>query len=281
MPNVPRARVFDITISGENDREKIIEIFKEIAKKWTFQLEKGEQTGYLHYQCRVNLKEKMTTTGLASNLRANSLVGSIFVSPTSEVNRNNMFYVTKTDTKVEGPWSDTDKPSLRTVSKIEKLGLHPWQKSLADKVREYDDRTIHVLIDQLGNHGKSAFCKYMWEHENAQPMPGMMKCGQDIIQFAMCQPYAKTYIIDMPRAMKKSKLYEFYSGIETLKNGMLYDTRYHGRFTYIDEPNIIVMTNCMPKLKYLSRDRWQMWEIENNELVPFKFEPRVSKVSKS
>ncbi len=33
--------------------------------------------------------------------------------------------------------------------------------------------------------------------------------------------------------MKKSRLAGLYSGIETLKNGMLYDKRYTGSFEYI------------------------------------------------
>ena len=51
----------------------------------------------------------------------------------------------------------------------------------------------------------------------------------------------------------------------------MHDTRYHGKFMYFDEPNIIVFINQPPKMSYLSRDRWQLWTIENQQLVRFEF----------
>ena len=71
--------------------------------------------------------------------------------------------------------------------------------------------------------------------------------------------------------MKKSKLNRLYSGIENLKNGMMYDLRYHGKFRYIDEPNI-VFTNQPPEMSYLSRDRWAPWTVVDNQLEEFQFD---------
>lgn len=74
--------------------------------------------------------------------------------------------------------------------------------------------------------------------------------------------------------MKKKGLYGLYSGIENVKNGMLFDKRYKGVFKYIDEPNIIVFTNTPPKMSYLSRDRWKLWTVQDNQLVVYKFGPK-------
>ncbi len=60
----------------------------------------------------------------------------------------------------------------------------------------------------------------------------------------MSVPPAKTHTKDMPRARRKKKLHEFFSGIDTIENGKLNDERY-GKFTCIDEPNMIVMTYAM------------------------------------
>ena len=46
---------------------------------------------------------------------------------------------------------------------------------------------------------------------------------------------------------------------------MLYDTRYHARFEYFDEPQVVVFTNSPPKMKYLSRDRWRLWTITKRD----------------
>ena len=86
---------------------------------------------------------------------------------------------------------------------------------------------------------------------------------------------AKLYLIDMPRAMKKKKLNSLYSGIEQLKNGFMYDLRYHGKFRAIDDPNIIVFTNTPPKMSYLSADRWVLWEVVDKQLKSFHFKYAV------
>ena len=204
------------------------------------------------------------------------------VSVTSGNGHKSDFYVVKDQTRVEGPWTDKDieRPPLRTVIKMEQSGLYPWQSELLEKVRDYDDRSVHLVIDTNGNNGKSAFCKYVWQKKLGQPVPPMQS-AEDLVQFVKSLDVSKLYVIDMPRAMKKKKLYGMYSGIETLKNGMIYDKRYKGSFTYIDEPNIIVFTNTPPKMCYLSKDRWKLWSIDvNHQLTQFKFEKSsVSNVS--
>lgn len=267
MPQETQVRVVDVTISAENDRELLKKLIIKYCDKYVYQLEKGEQTGFEHYQCRFHLKEKQRPAAFAAKLH-DSLTGYVHVSPTSKENTGNNFYIVKDATRLEGPWSSEDKPVLKTVSKMTQL--HPWQQSLIDATKDYDDRCIHVVIDYVGNHGKSSLCKYMWYHHQAQPVPPMQK-AEDLVQFVMSMPQSRTYLIDMPRAMKKRHLYEFYSGIETIKNGMLYDKRYKGCFRYIDEPNIIVFTNSPPKLKYLSKDRWKLWTIQSNQLAEFLF----------
>lgn len=262
--------VYDLTVKAEGrNKDMLMEEFRSKCKKYVFQLEKGEETGYLHFQCRLSLVKKTTIAG------AIALLGHLgHVSVTSTNGHKSDFYVMKEQTRVDGPWSDQDEPRpvLRTVLKMEESGLYPWQASLLEKVREYDDRTVHLVIDVHGNNGKSSFTKYVWQKKLGQPVPPMSS-AEDLVQFVKSLPISRLYLIDMPRAMKKKKLYGLYSGIETIKNGMLYDKRYKGSFTYIDEPNIIVFTNTPPKMSYLSRDRWQLHSIDaNHHLVPFKFE---------
>lgn len=271
--------VYDLTIPAEGcNKDMLIELFSRSCKKFTFQLEKGEQTGYLHFQCRVSLHKKTVLSeaiAMFKDVKAH-------VSVTSGNGHKSDFYVVKDQTRVDGPWTDKDvvRAPLKTVTKMENSGLYPWQSDLLEKVREYDDRSVHLVIDTAGNNGKSAFCKYVWQKKIGQPVPPMQS-AEDLVQFVKSLDVSKLYVIDMPRAMKKKKLYGLYSGIETLKNGMIYDKRYKGSFTYIDEPNIIVFTNTPPKMCYLSRDRWKLWSIDaNHHLTQFKFEKvEVSNVS--
>ena len=262
---------WDITIPA--DRITVCDLRKHFVAhcaKYTFQLEQGATTGYRHYQCRVRLKQKARKSTLINSCFCTDIPGC-HLSVTSSANRDNDFYVLKEDTKLEGPWTDKDKPNLRTVDKMESNGLYPWQQTLIDETNDYNDRKIHILIDRQGNIGKSALCKYLYMKKDAVIVPPLMD-EKDLMQYVMSFPPAKLYIIDMPRAMKKSKLNRLYSGIEQLKNGMMYDLRDHGKFRYIDEPNISVFTNQPPKMSYLSRDRWDLVTVVNNQIEEFQFD---------
>jgi len=274
MPQDSPCAVWDFTLKAEGlTPQEVGEYLRSKCKKYAYQLERGEATGYMHYQGRVSLHKKVRLSGLLS--LCNEWEGKCHWSVTSSEGAKGAFYVMKEQTRAEGPWSDKEyeppRRELKTVTKMKENGLLPWQASLLEKTKDYDDRKIHIVIDSDGNSGKSAFCKWVWQHKLGQPVPPMM-CAEDLVQFVKSLPYSGLYVIDMPRAMKKTKLYGLYSGIETLKNGMVYDKRYKGVFEYIDEPNIIVFTNTPPKMSYLSRDRWQLWTITSKELVPFKFQ---------
>lgn len=266
--------VWDITIDAQrNDREVVSDAFKALCKKWCYQKEEAPSTGWLHWQCRISLVKKKTQKDLVECLDAKDLEG-FHVSPSSGNSlKGSAFYCMKEDTRVEGPWTDQDpapKPLLKTPALVDSHGLLPWQNSLMNEVSEYDPRSIHVVVDREGNSGKSSLCKWVWCKDLGQPVPAMTS-AEDLVQFVMCMPATNLYIIDMPRAMKKKSLFGMYSGIENLKNGMLFDKRYKGVFKYIDEPNIIVFTNQPPKLRYLSKDRWKLWTIKDQQLEVFKF----------
>lgn len=92
--------VYDLTIPQEGtDKDELETYFNVICSKWTYQLEKGEETGFLHYQCRVSLVKKVRITGaikLFEKYKAH-------VSITFAKNMGNDFYVMKEDTRVDGP----------------------------------------------------------------------------------------------------------------------------------------------------------------------------------
>jgi hypothetical protein len=74
----------------------------------------------------------------------------------------------------------------------------------------------------------------------------------------------------MPRAIKKDRLYGFYSAIETIKDGYAYDDRYKFKEKVFDCPNIWIFSNILPNSKLLSSDRWRIWEVDNNKvLIPY------------
>lgn len=157
---------------------------------------------------------------------------------------------------------------LKTFMKvIEETGMYEWQKKLYQLVQQEDDRTIKVIYDATGNAGKSIFCEYLMYNKLAFEIPPL-RSMEDIMQMSMCIKPQKCYLIDMPRGMKKDKLGEFYSGLECLKNGYMYDKRYSFKMRRIDRPQICCFTNMLPKMELLSADRWELYRLEGGDLVP-------------
>lgn len=244
--------VWDIRVSADKTtKQTLTDTFKRIAKKWCFQLEKGEETGYLHYQCRVSLK----TVARDSELRKRLGIEA-YVSPTSNENRDNNFYVCKEETRQDGPWKDDDPYIPRQVREIKDLRL--WQRQIVNSAKDWDTRTINIIYDEQGNHGKTTIKTYIGAHRIGRALP-FTNDYRDMLRMVMDTPKVPLYLIDIPRALKKEHLFQFFSAVETIKDGYAYDDRYNFREEYFDCPTVWVFMNVIPDLGYLSKDRWRFW----------------------
>lgn len=234
---------------------------KENCKKWCFQEETGEETGYIHYQGRVSLKVKSRFPDKPCK--------EISWSPTSTENSDNDFYACKKATRTNGPWKDTDEEIYipRQVREITKL--HPWQQKVIDKSNVWDTRSINLIIDNTGNggeggcNGKSTLKTYMRCHKLGRVLP-FCNDYKDLMRMCYDMPTSKCYLIDMPRAINKEKLFQFFAGVESIKDGYCYDDRYTFREKMFDCPNIWIFTNRFPPVGLLSKDRWKLWGIDSD-----------------
>lgn len=245
---------FDFTLPAERcTPEQLQDILIQWCSKYVFQLEKSD-TGYAHYQGRVSLIKAKSLAALINTWK--EIIPGVHVSPTCNATKD-FLYAMKADTRIDGPWSN-EKPvavMTRQLKKFMELGLRPWMEKCEDIARREDDRFITVVIDKIGNSGKSIFSEYLVYKDLALELP-YMSTMEDIMQACMCLPKQKCYLIDMPRGLKKEKLSSFYAGLECLKNGMMYDKRYCFKMRRIDRPQIIVFTNTEPDWSLLSADRW-------------------------
>ena len=256
---------WDFTISCEKfpDKNKLFVLLSGWCKKWVFQQEfaptkdaDGEvidpKIGYLHWQGRVSLMKKKRQTEINKQI---PIPGKW--SPTNNCvhEGHNFNYVMKFDTRVDGPWTDMDysepPPLTRQLKTFLDQEMRPWQKQLKEMVIEEDDRSIKLIVDKQGNSGKSIFSEYLEYEHLAYEIPPF-RLMEDIMQCAMSIKGQKCYIIDMPRALKKDKLSEFYSGLECLKNGVCYDKRYSFKKRRMDRPQVCVFTNVDPCWAYMS-----------------------------
>ena len=255
---------YDITIA-KADREDYNDICLALikcSKMWVFQEEVGA-TGYEHYQIRLSLKEKCRLHEAVSRWR--DILPGHWTVTTTDVHKGQQFnYVMKEETRVAGPWKDEDyeaPPKLtRQLREFMEKEMRLWQSKLLELINTTDDRSILVILDEIGNAGKSIMAEWLEFKGLGWELP-MMNSMEDIMQCVCSLKAKKCYMVDMPRGMKKNKLAEFYAGIETLKNGCAYDKRYSFRKMRMDRPQIVVFTNKVPDTSLLTRDRWYMYRI--------------------
>lgn len=255
------------------DPHRMVAELKQWAKKWAFQLEKCPTTDRLHFQGRLSLFKKLRLSELVSRCTFKAH----WTPTSSEVHEGQNFnYVMKADTRLEGPWIDKeyeDPPVLtRQLVNFQDKEKYEWQKKVELWCDEMDDRSIKLIHDTVGNSGKSIMAEWLEYHKKAFEIPPL-KDMEDIMQFCMSFKAQKVYLIDMPRAMKKDKLAGFYSGLECLKNGYVYDKRYAAKRRRFDRPQVIVFTNVLPEWKFMSRDRWEPYTMTlMHDLEPLSFE---------
>lgn len=240
--------------------EKMHTCLGDFSKKYAFQLERGEKTGRYHLQGRFSLKHKVSKADLVQLLNK---VGwtDYHVSCTSSENRTNDFYVTKEETRIDGPF--TDENYVKVPIDIKAIqALRPWQESLKNKLEVYESRKIDVIVETKGNIGKTTFCRYMAIRAGAQILPF---CNEyrDIMRMAYDVGVHPIYMIDIPRSIPQKKLAQLYAALESLKGGYAYDDRNSFRQRYFDPPRVVVFTNTHPNLGHLSADRWNIWEIDD------------------
>lgn len=237
--------------------DELKEKLKEFCKGWAFQLEKGDKTGYMHYQGRVSLKVK--------SRKGPSIYKGIRWSPTSGANKDNLFYVIKEDTRVAGPWTDKDKV-IYLPRQYRDIKLYDFQSEILKSATIFDPRCIDLIYDVEGNSGKSTVAAIGEILHGGIDMPPLNDF-KELVALAcdICMANEthnpKIMFFDLPRALCKDTLNGLYSAIEQIKKGKLYDCRYKYKDWWIDSPRCWVFSNHCPDEQLLSNDRWRIWTI--------------------
>jgi len=141
--------------------------------------------------------------------------------------------------------------------------LRPWQQTLFDKLKkDPDDRTIHWYYDHVGNVGKTSFAKLMCAKHGAMYICGKasdMKYG--IVSFhEKNNHYPEVLILDIPR---QSFGRTSYKGLEEIKNGIFFSTKYECGMHIFNPPHLVVFANEEPDYEMMSEDRWNVVEIQS------------------
>lgn len=256
---VQRAAIHVWDFTTKADGTTVAEVKKyltEVAKKWAFQKEKGAESGYEHFQGRMSLKTRMRSPPFLANTK---------FTPTASENSVNDFYVTKEDTRIDGPWKDNDPVPPLIDFTMETIDcLRPWQQALSDILQLPEAREINVLFDPIGAIGKTTFKKWCRINDIASELH-YLETAKDLFRQAHGVTNKKSFIIDLPRAIPHTNMSVLWRVLETIKDGTVIEDRYTTRITHIQPPTILVFTNSMPDMKCLSHDRWVIWKVTETQ----------------
>lgn len=223
---------------------KII-IDKYDCKKWIIAKERGKN-GYEHWQIRVE-----------------SSSGEFFEHVHAELPEA---HIEKAERGVDECRYETKEGQFTCYSDRvpvlkQRFGeMRPNQKRAIQALQATNDREVLVWYDEGGNVGKSWLTGALWERNLAYYVPPTIDTVKGMVQWvASCYNdggYRPYLIIDIPRSWKWSE--QLYVAIESIKDGLVYDTRYHSRLINIRGVKVLVLTNTQPKLDKLSQDRWRI-----------------------
>jgi len=163
-------------------------------------------------------------------------------------------YCMKKDTQVEEGIVSKPPPVCRDP--LEGRAYRPIQEAIIEIVKSQpDDRSIHWFYDPEGSAGKTTIAKHIClHHEDAIYLTGKsadMKFG--VMTWLKSGRKLRTVIIDLTRSVEA---FVSYQGIEEIKNGIFYNTKYESGMVLFDNPHIIIMSNFLPEMAMLSADRW-------------------------
>lgn len=164
----------------------------------------------------------------------------------------------------------------QTLSRFTYVPSKPWELSLIQMVSgEPNYRDIIWIYDFKGNQGKTAFTKYMYSQDpnswNICKDMGTARDAATCIQGALKRGWnSHGIILNLPRSAENhTRMYEY---IEDIKDGMITAQKYAGETCIFDNPHFIIFSNWIPTVSNLSEDRWKVFEIINNDLVPRSYD---------
>ena len=243
------------------------------CKTWVFQKEQGDK-GYIHWQGRFSLIKKRMKNVLMKLFKDKI---PNYLEPTSKQNHlDEFFYAMKEDTRLDGPWYDKSHQStdIYVPKQYRNIVLYDWQQQIVDSHKVFEPRKINVIFDGPGNKGKSTLAAIAEITMGAIDMPPLNDY-KELVQLA-CNIFmdqnirdSRLMFFDMPRSLPKEKLGGLFAAIEQIKKGKFYDIRHHYKQWWADSPTVWVFTNVLPDFATLSLDRWNIWEIKENKLVPY------------
>lgn len=241
----------------KSDIDILIDKFSRICREYIFQEEIGEKTGTPHLQGTIKLIKPMRWSEFKLSPKiqwksCRSYKHSVQYCQ-KEATRSGKIY---TNMKLKKP-----------LKLIDENKLYKWQKNILNIIKEEpSERTIYWLWEKNGNCGKSSFCKLLAAKYGALILSGKssdMKYG--IVNYMKSHNNIEPDIIilDVPRSNLD---YLSYTGIEEVKNGCFFSSKYESEMCVFNSPHLFIFANEEPIYENMSKDRWKVIKIKKDEI---------------
>lgn len=136
--------------------------------------------------------------------------------------------------------------------------LRTWQNNLDVLVNEpADDRTVHFLVDENGNSGKSWLTRH-WFSSRPDDVQMFTIAKRDDLAYAV-DPDKSLFVFDVPRGGMQFLQYTI---LEQLKNRVVFSPKYDSRVKILKKNcHVVVFSNEEPDRDKMSRDRYKVTHI--------------------
>ena len=145
--------------------------------------------------------------------------------------------------------------------------MYAWQRWMDDILeKESDDRKVYVIVDPVGNSGKSSF-GVSWCLKHAQEGI-IVQNGKtaDIVHGLSKEDESRlrTVFIDFSRSNEDHLNFDM---IERIKNGYLFSTKYDSHVVQMARSlHVVLFVNQHIDYSKMSMDRWRIYEMETPDV---------------
>lgn len=237
--------------------EELAQYLDRFICRYVFQREQGA-SGTQHFQLFISFVNAISFESMKRDFP------NCHIEKAKGV-KNCIKYCSKKDTRIGKTYSkgihiDEDPIIIQE--------LRPWQIQIREiLLTDKSDRTIHWVYDPDGNIGKTAFCRYFCVKYNALYMTGKSADLKYAITSALEESKVQFCLFDYTRSQEE---YISYQGMEEIKNGIFFNTKYESKMTVFNSPVVCCFANFLPDFDKLSRDRWECYRVVDNQLISYR-----------
>ena len=158
---------------------------------------------------------------------------------------------------------------VNSLRKQQEFGaLKSWQESLL-KIMEPSQREIIWVCGVKGAEGKSWFQEYLEHHYTCKKVfRTSMDRNKESILHSLSKntlSFLDVFVFNIPRSFEIKDVP--YTLFEDIKDGYAISTKYNSKQLRFNTPNIVIIfSNARPDIQMVSKDRWRIFDIKNEEL---------------